>query len=465
MELLRSLPKINELLEEEIIKDYLKVYSRELVVEKLRLSIDTLRKRILKMEDMSSIFSLKEESIKIFKIEIENLEDSNLKRVVNGTGIVIHTNLGRSLLSERSIKAVENVGKYYSNLEFDLEEGKRGSRYKTVVEEIKTLTGAEDAIVVNNNAAAVLLVLSALSKGKEAIISRGELVEIGGSFRIPDIMELSGGVLNEVGTTNRTHLEDYESVINEETGVILKVHTSNYRILGFTKEVTSRELCKLSRKYNIPLIEDLGSGLLDRLNLESSYEEKTVKECIENGVNIVTFSGDKLLGGPQCGIIVGDKKYIEKIKSHQLNRALRVDKFTLAALENTLKEYIRGTLKNIPTINLLELPIEKIEEKSEIILKDLEELNLGFKIRKEKEKSLVGGGSLPLLQLDSYVLKISHPKIKEHILDKKLRSLKLPIVGRVSKGEYILDCRCILEDDFKYVKLGFKTVGECVWKL
>lgn len=464
MELLRKLPKINELLEEDIVKSYLKVYSREIVVEKLRLSIDILRKRILKMEDMSSIFSLKEESLKIFKDNIDLLDKKNLKRVVNGTGIVIHTNLGRSLLSSSSLDAIIDVSKYYSNLEFNLKEGKRGSRYDSVIEELKYLTSAEDALVVNNNASAVLLVLSALAKGKEAIISRGELVEIGGSFRIPDILELSGGILKEVGTTNRTHIFDYENAISENTGIILKVHTSNYRVLGFTKEVKSDVLSEISRKNNIPLVEDLGSGLIDKLNIPKIEEEKTVKECINSGVNIVTFSGDKLLGGPQCGIIVGDKRYIEKIKNHQLNRALRVDKFTLAALEATLKEYIKGNYKNIPTINLLELPLEEIEKKADKLKDILENLNLDLKISKSLEKSLVGGGSLPTLELETFVLKIRSEKIKEHKIDELLRREEIPVIGRVSKGDFIIDLRCILEDDYKVIEKAFKNIGETVWK-
>ncbi|MGL5868569.1 L-seryl-tRNA(Sec) selenium transferase [Clostridium chrysemydis] len=462
MELLRKLPKINELLEEDIVKSYLKVYSRDIVVEKLRLSIDILRKRILKMEDMSSIFSLKEESLKIFKDNIDLLDKKNLKRVVNGTGIVIHTNLGRSLLSSSSLDAIIDVSKYYSNLEFNLKEGKRGSRYDSVIEELKYLTSAEDALVVNNNASAVLLVLSALAKGKEAIISRGELVEIGGSFRIPDILELSGGILKEVGTTNRTHIFDYENAISENTGIILKVHTSNYRVLGFTKEVKSDVLSEISRKNNIPLVEDLGSGLIDKLNIPKIEEEKTVKECINSGVNIVTFSGDKLLGGPQCGIIVGDKRYIEKIKNHQLNRALRVDKFTLAALEATLKEYIKGNYKNIPTINLLELPLEEIEKKADKLKDILENLNLDLKISKSLEKSLVGGGSLPTLELETFVLKIRSEKIKEHKIDELLRREEIPVIGRVSKGDFIIDLRCILEDDYKVIEKAFKNIGETV---
>ncbi|MGG7076478.1 L-seryl-tRNA(Sec) selenium transferase [Clostridium sardiniense] len=460
MELLRRLPKVDTLLKEEEVQKYLNRLPRDLVVEKLRLSIDIIRKRILKMEDTSSIFSLKEECLMEFQRSISLLDDMNFKRVINGTGIVIHTNLGRSILSESSKEALIKAASHYSNLEYDLESGKRGSRYKNVIEDIKYLTGAEDGLVVNNNAAAVLLVLNTICKDKEAIISRGELVEIGGSFRIPEIMKLSGGKLVEVGTTNRTHLKDYEEVISEDTGAILKVHTSNYKILGFTKEVKSKELVDISLKYNIPIIEDLGSGLIERLGIYGASDEKTARECIEDGVDILTFSGDKLLGGPQCGIIVGKKLWIEKIKKNQLNRALRVDKFTLAALEGTLKEYVKGCSFNIPTINMLTMPLKDIGNKIDLLIKELSFLGDKFNIEKGLEKSLVGGGSLPLLELDTYVLKINSEFLKEHVIEEELRKNHIPIVVRVSKGKIIIDGRCLILDDIEVIKDAFKNIGE-----
>ncbi|GAA0069900.1 L-seryl-tRNA(Sec) selenium transferase [Clostridium sardiniense] len=460
MELLRRLPKVDTLLKEEEVQKYLNRLPRDLVVEKLRLSIDIIRKRILKMEDTSSIFSLQEECLMEFKRIISLLDDMNFKRVINGTGIVIHTNLGRSILSEGSKKALIKAATHYSNLEYDLESGKRGSRYKNVIEDIKYLTGAEDGLVVNNNAAAVLLVLNTICKDKEAIISRGELVEIGGSFRIPEIMKLSGGTLVEVGTTNRTHLKDYEEAISENTRAILKVHTSNYKILGFTKEVKSKELVDVSLKYNIPIIEDLGSGLIERLDIDGASDEKTARECIEDGVDILTFSGDKLLGGPQCGIIVGKKIWIEKIKKNQLNRALRVDKFTLAALEGTLKEYVKGCSFNIPTINMLTMPLKDIENKIDLLIKELSFLDDKFNIEKSLEKSLVGGGSLPLLELDTYVLKINSELLKEHVIEEELRKNHIPIVVRVNKGNIIIDGRCLILDDIDVIKEAFKNIGE-----
>lgn len=460
MELLRRLPKVDTLLKEEEVQKYLNRLPRDLVVEKLRLSIDIIRKRILKMEDTSSIFSLQEECLMEFKRIISLLDDMNFKRVINGTGIVIHTNLGRSILSEGSKKALIKVATHYSNLEYDLESGKRGSRYKNVIEDIKYLIGAEDGLVVNNNAAAVLLVLNTICKDKEAIISRGELVEIGGSFRIPEIMKLSGGTLVEVGTTNRTHLKDYEEAISENTGAILKVHTSNYKILGFTKEVKSKELVDVSLKYNIPIIEDLGSGLIEILDIDGASDEKTARECIEDGVDILTFSGDKLLGGPQCGIIVGKRVWIEKIKKNQLNRALRVDKFTLAALEGTLKEYVKGCSFNIPTINMLTMPLKDIENKIDLLIKELSFLDDKFNIEKSLEKSLVGGGSLPLLELDTYVLKINSEFLKDHVIEEELRKNNIPIVVRVSRGKIIIDGRCLILDDIDVIKEAFKSIGE-----
>ena len=460
MELLRKLPKVDTLLNKEEVKMYLNRLPRNLVVEKLRLSIDIVRKNILKMEDVSSIFSLDKECLRVFYKEISKVENMNLKRVVNGTGIVIHTNLGRSLLSLRSKEALIDVASHYSNLEYDLDEGERGDRYRNVVDSLKYLTGAEDALVVNNNAAALLITLNTLCKDKEAIISRGELVEIGGSFRIPDIMELSGGKLVEVGTTNRTHLKDYENKISENTGVILKVHPSNYKILGFTKEVTGKELKALGSEHNIPLIEDLGSGLIN--NIKGLEDERTVKECIEEGIDVVTFSGDKLLGGPQCGIIVGKKDYINKIKKNQLNRALRVDKFTLAALEGTLKDYILGNEYDIPTIKLLTRPIEHIEKDIDSLIFELELFSEKFKFEKEKASSLVGGGAMPLFTLDTFILKISSNYLKESSIDKSLRENNVPIITRVSKGKVIIDGRCILKGDIEIIREAFKEINNKV---
>lgn len=462
MKLLRDLPKVDVLLNEVIVEEYTKKLPRKLIVEKIRSSINIVRERILKMGDNTPVFSLKEECLRELKKSINEIEESNLKRVINGTGTVIHTNLGRSILSDRSKKALEEVTNNYCNLEYDLHKGKRGSRYDNVVEHLKYLTGAEDALVVNNNAAAVLITLNTVCNGKEGIISRGELVEIGGSFRIPEIMKLSGGILKEVGTTNRTHLRDYEEVISENSGAIIKVHTSNYKILGFTKEVHPKELTIIKDKYNIPVILDLGSGLLKKVDLDGMEEEKTVKQYIEDGVDIVTFSGDKLLGGPQCGIIVGKSKWIEEIKKNQLNRALRIDKFTLAALEGTLKDYILEDYLSIPTLKLLSLPLEEIESNIDKLKYGLKYLEDKFTIHKSSQKSLVGGGSLPTLELDTFVLEISSSLIKENKLEEKLRENSIPIITRVNSGKIIIDGRCLINDDIEVIIGAFKGIEESI---
>ncbi len=284
---------------------------------------------------------------------------------------MIHTNLGRSLLAKEAIENVIKVSENYSNLEYDLKQGKRGSRYSHVEELIKKVTGAEAAMVVNNNAAAVMLALNTLCEEKEAIVSRGQLVEIGGSFRVPDVMKFSRAHLVEVGTTNRTHLYDYENNINENTGVLLKVHTSNFKIMGFTEEVSSEEMVQLGEKYKLPVMEDIGSGTLVDFSKYGFTYEPTVQSSLEKGVDVVTFSGDKMLGGPQAGIIVGKKKYIDKMKKNQLTRALRIDKMTLAALEGTLKYYIdeKEAIENIPTLNMILSSKEIHKKKSSKIKK------------------------------------------------------------------------------------------------
>ncbi|MCK9268550.1 MAG: L-seryl-tRNA(Sec) selenium transferase, partial [Alkaliphilus sp.] len=340
--ILSRLPSVDELLNNERIINLLEEVPRNVVVNEVRNNLEKYRRQILSMD---------EESLDKFKIDIEgiifNIIDSsyefmemNLKEVINGMGTILHTNLGRALLSETIKDRVWSVAGGYSTLEIDILTGKRGIRYSHVVEIIKFITKAEDALVVNNNAAAVMLALGTMAKDKEVIVSRGELVEIGGSFRVPEVMKQSGTKLVDVGTTNKTHLWDYESAITENTAALLKVHTSNYRILGFTDSVSLKDLVELGRKNNIPVIEDIGSGVLVDLRKYGLGYEPTVQESIAAGIDVVTFSGDKLLGGPQAGIIIGKKCYIDKMKKNQLTRAFRIDKLTLVALEATLKLYL-----------------------------------------------------------------------------------------------------------------------------
>lgn len=454
-ELFAMLPSVDEVLGEERIIKMLNEYPRSLVVESIRQAIDIKRKCIINLNE-NNVKNFKLDTSEIVQNSINNIimnYSLSLKKVINATGTVIHTNLGRSLLSEKIKDEVWDAASRYSNLEYNLDEGERGSRYSHLTKMIKRLTGAEDVLVVNNNAAAVLLVLSTMAKGKEAIVSRGELVEVGGSFRIPSIMELSGAKLVEVGATNKTHLKDYKEAISEDTSVIMKVHTSNYRILGFTESVEIEELCKLGKEKNIPVIEDLGSGVFIDISKYGLTYEPTVLDSIRKGADIVTFSGDKMLGGPQAGIIVGKKEYIEKMKKNQLTRALRVDKLTICALEATLRMYLdeERAIKNIPTLKMLTYTIDELEAKGNVLLGKIKALNIDADIILEDGFSQVGGGSMPLETIKSKVICITPNNMNVSTLEKKLRLSDAHIIARVYDNKYVLDVRTIFEDEFDVI--------------
>jgi L-seryl-tRNA(Ser) seleniumtransferase len=444
-QLLRQIPKVDELLKEPALLSLLQEHPRHLVVDAVRAAIAHLRQQILEgsIEEIS-IEKLTEQT----RCYILNKQERHLKRVINGTGIIVHTNLGRSNLSQKAIEAVIEAAGLYSNLEYDLEQGKRGSRYSHVEGLLCELLGCESALVVNNNAAAVLLVLAALAKGKEAIVSRGELVEIGGSFRVPDVMQQGGCILREVGTTNRTHLRDYESAICEETALILKVHTSNYRIVGFTTSVPLTTLKALAIKYDIPLLEDMGSGLLVNLSKYGLSDEPTVQASLQAGVDVITFSGDKLLGGPQAGIIVGKTQYIDIMKKHSLTRALRIDKMTLAALEATLSHYRaeEEAMTEIRTLHLISLTSDFLKTKADRLLALLQEVSIPAHIT--KTTSQVGGGALPIQELPGYGVVLDIEGCSPNQIETMLRKGKLPIIGRIMKDQYLLDVRTIEEEDF-----------------
>ncbi len=370
----------------------------------------------------------------------------NFQTVINGTGVVIHTNLGRSVLPPETLAALQQAGGCYSNLEFDLSSGKRGSRYSLVEDILCELTGAEAGLVVNNNAAAVLLVLDTLAKGQEAIVSRGQLVEIGGSFRIPDVMEKSGARLVEVGATNRTHLRDYENAISEETSLIMKVHTSNYKIIGFTSEVPLVDLVKLGEEHDIPVMEDLGSGCLIDLSVFGLPEEPTVGAVVKSGVHVVTFSGDKLLGGPQAGVIVGKKDIIDRIKKNPLNRALRIDKFTLAGLESILRLYYdeQQALKSVPTLEMLSESPEDLMNRAERLLgKIKKEISDKCSTALVKTDSRVGGGAMPEHSLASWAVSLSPVDRTVSALEKGLRLAEHPVIGRIENENFIIDVRTV----------------------
>lgn len=373
----------------------------------------------------------------------------SLAPVINATGVVLHTNLGRALLSPLAQERLRQVAAAYSNLEMDLSRKERGSRYAHVDGLLRRLSGAEASLVVNNCASAVLLALESLARGKEVIVSRGELIEIGGEFRIPDIMRRSGAILREVGTTNRTHLKDYAGAIGPETGLILKVHTSNYRVVGFTAAVASRELGELGRARGVAVMEDLGSGCLVDLTRYGFPYEPTVPEVVASGVDLVSFSGDKLLGGPQAGILVGRAELVERLARNPLNRALRVDKFTIAALEATLYAYEAGTaLETIPTLRMLTEPMASIRRRARRILSRVAvdaQRALGAHVI--ESRSQVGGGALPTVELPTAAIALGTPARPAERLDETLRAGRPPVLGRLLDDHLLLDCRTVLPVD------------------
>ncbi|MCX5717084.1 MAG: L-seryl-tRNA(Sec) selenium transferase [Nitrospirae bacterium] len=451
--LLKELPSVDEILKSNDGVKWCRTYPRKYVLQAIRDVIDMRRKEILELS--SSDVSIEEISGDI-EMKIEKLSAFSLQPVINATGIVIHTNLGRSVLSEKILDNVRKIAESYSNLEYNLEAGRRGKRYAHITRILREITDAEDALIVNNNAAAVLLCLSALAKGKEVIVSRGELVEIGGSFRVPDIMSLSGVVLREVGTTNKTHLDDYKNAINESTALILKVHQSNYRISGFTEEVPVADLKKLSEKYHIPVMYDLGSGCMIDLKPYGIYSEPSVQEIVKSGVDIVTFSGDKLLGGPQGGVIIGKKEYIEKLQKNPLTRAIRVDKLTLAAFEATLMEYLDEdkAVKNIPTLKMLLQKPERIKERAKKIARLLKRKVKAAKIEITEDTSKSGGGSLPEIEFPTYGVLVSPENISVNDLEEKLRKGAPVIVARIKDDALLLDARTIREDEIGILVKG-----------
>ncbi len=456
-ELLRKLPKIDELLKLQSVNKLIEENSRSIVLESLREAIEFYRNGILK----GNIDSLNTEQVLDFAVHtLESKNKMHLERVINATGTVIHTNLGRSLLGKKAIENVITVAGSYNNLEYDIESGKRGSRYSHIEEIIKKVTGAEAAMVVNNNAAAIMLVLDTLAKEKEVIVSRGELVEIGGSFRIPEVMKFSGAKLVEIGTTNRTHLYDYENNIRENTGVLLKVHTSNFKVLGFTEGVSLEQLVELGEKHEIPVVEDIGSGVLIDFGKYGFTYEPTVQDSIKKGIDVVTFSGDKMLGGPQAGIIVGKKKYIDRMKKNQLTRALRVDKMTLAALEGTLKYYIdeKEAIDNIPSLNMILMPKEEVKKKCILLKRKLQSKTKDFKFYIDKGESMVGGGSMPTEKIETYVVKVTSEKFSPEDMERKLRLGETPLIARVYNDELVLDGRTLFKEDFDEIVQCFKAI-------
>jgi L-seryl-tRNA(Ser) seleniumtransferase len=462
-ELLRKIPAVDRLLMSPALKEASRTYPRNLILKAIHQVLDELRSGIQQGQVFEEVTGLSVESVSTQAVKrLELLSGPSLRPVINATGIVVHTNLGRSILADSALRKFRAVAGGYSNLEYDLDQGKRGSRYVHVEEILKELTSAEGAMVVNNNAAAVLISLETLAKGREVVVSRGQLVEIGGSFRIPDVMRKSGARMVEVGTTNKTHLSDYEEVIGPDTALLLKVHTSNFQIMGFTEEVPLSELVKLGERYGIPVMEDLGSGCLVDFSKYGLIEEPTVQNALAQGAGLVTFSGDKLLGGPQTGIILGRKDLVDAIKRNQLGRALRVDKLTLFALEETLRLYRdeRAAIREIPTLKMICQPYKSLVRKAERLLKLTERLNTRhFSLELMNGGSKVGGGALPLLELPSRVLCLVPGTFSSQFIEGWLRSYDPPIITRLERERVLLDVRTIQERELKTVAKAIKDLA------
>jgi L-seryl-tRNA(Ser) seleniumtransferase len=461
-QLLRKIPSVDEIVSRPEMSDLLKIHPRHLVVEAVRKGLGRLREEILRVDgarELSETLFSFENLYPLFQKEIEDQTQPRLRRVINATGVVIHTNLGRAPLHPSAIEHLIEVSKTYSNLEYDLDRGERGSRYAHVEEILCRLSGAESALVVNNNAGAVLLVLNTLAEGKEVIVSRGELIEIGGAFRIPDVMKRSGALLREVGTTNRTHFTDYQNAIGPQTALLLKVHTSNFRVMGFTSEVSLSDLVQLGKEHQLPVVDDLGSGCLIDLTRYGLEKEPTVQETIKTGADAVTISGDKLLGGPQAGIILGREKFLERFKSNPLTRALRIDKLTLAALESTLLLYLdeKKAMEEIPTLQMLSLDTGKLKRRGKRLVKKCSErTNTKAAFTLKEDVSQVGGGALPLQELPTVVVAIKPHEASVNSLEENLRKGDPPIISRISKDELILDMRTVFDEEIPLLAAGIE---------
>ena len=466
-EFLRALPAVHELQKDKRFTEIIERFNVDEIylTDVMKTVIDKIRKDILSGEWNGPVPGTESFIEKIFLTldtsAAERLEYT-LKRVINATGTILHTNLGRARLSDNAIKHVVDTAMNYSNLEYKLDQGERGSRHSHVEALVKEITGAEAAMVVNNNAAAVFIILSALAKEKEVIVSRGQLVEIGGSFRISSIMEESGARLVEVGTTNKTHLHDYENAITDETSMILKVHTSNFKIFGFTKTVETDELAKLASKHNqVIFYEDLGSGVLYDFRKHGIGDEPVVSEVLKMGADIVSFSGDKLLGGPQAGVIAGNKELIDKLKKHQLARVVRVDKMTLAALEGTFMDYLRGEkgLSQIPTIRDLLVPLEELRARAELFIQKINSFEGQLKAVLTEGSSQVGGGTMPDVQLPTYLVSISHPELDAEHIARQLRTRHSPaIIVRIHKEAVQVDLRTVTPEEERFLLDAFKKI-------
>lgn len=457
--MLKTIPKVDRLLETSDVAALIQSYGRPEVISALQHSLDDLR-ALIQSGSSTHVPSLTQ-VIQNTKNSLILRHTPSLRPLVNGTGVVVHTNLGRSPLALEAEHALHAISIGYSNLEFDLETGERGTRYAHVEELICELTGAEAALVVNNNAAAVILALSSLATGREVIVSRGELVEIGGSFRIPDVMRQSGALLVEVGATNRTHLHDFQQAIRPETALLLKVHTSNFAIIGFSSDTSLRDMATLSKTSGLPLMLDAGSGCLIDLSPYGINGEPTIRQHLHDGADIVTFSGDKLLGGPQAGIIAGKRTLLEPLKKHPLLRAVRIDKLTLAALEATLRLYRneRNAVQAIPTLRMLTVSAESLSKRANVMIRKLRaKLPSSVQFIKHHGESSAGGGSYPLLKLPTSLIEVRVDRFSPSQIESALRRTTIPVIGRIHRDRFLLDPRTIADHDLPHLATSLAEI-------
>ena len=449
--LLRSLPSIERLLEGSVASQLFTVLGRERVRDLLREITDELREQLASATQSSVLSpqSLTEEIERRLNVRAAECALPSLRRTINATGVIIHTNLGRAPLARDAVESVSEAAAHYSNLEYDLNRGERGQRETHCQGLLARLAGSEAAVVANNNAAAVLLVLNTLAEGGEVIVSRGELIEIGGSFRIPDVMEKSGAMLREVGTTNRTRIADYERAINERTRLILRVHPSNYRIIGFTERPTVREIADLARRAGVPSFEDLGSGCLIDLSPYGVKDEPVVAESLKAGISVVSFSGDKMLGGPQAGVIAGSREIVDRVRSNPLMRALRVDKMTYAALEATLRLYQRGVaLTEVPVIRAISTTREEIAVRAARLSESIAQRTNGrLKVSLEDGASVIGGGSAPEVKLPTVLVALQDASVTAALFEERLRGHRIPIITRTERDLVLIDLRTVAIDE------------------
>lgn len=448
MSLLKSIPKVDKFIMNEAFEGL----SRTLITKIAKKTLEELRNDILnnKIEKI-------DENTLINKVlnSYKDLTSPSLKSLINATGIIVHTNLGRSLLDEKSLTKAIKIATTYNNLEYDLKKGKRGERYEHITKSLQALTSCEDAIVVNNNASAVFLILNTFCKNKEVIVSRGELVEIGGSFRVPEVMNQSGAKLKEIGTTNKTHLRDYENAICEKTSMLMKVHKSNYSIEGFSSEVSFEEIVKIAQQNSLIDYFDMGSGHIIDLPYNLNKDEPSILDIMKYKPSLLSFSGDKLFGSVQAGIIIGKKELIAKIKKNQLLRMLRVDKITLALLEETLNSYLKNELDSIPTLKMLNTKIETLDQRANNLKEKCENF---IKCEVIKTSTMVGGGTTPNKKIPTIALTLEYKDYKPNKLEEILR--KNSIISRIENDKVLLDFRTILESDCKKIEEILKNLFE-----